>query len=100
LTAVPHPRFPVQSHILSVGGDALKTQTKQTVFSLWLQIGINLPYKLKTACVSFSPALPCSSLGREPDRTRGSGFMVRRGERSLSWSCAREKREREKGLGV
>jgi hypothetical protein len=26
LTAAPHPRFPVQSHILSVGGDALKLE--------------------------------------------------------------------------
>jgi len=25
LIAAPHPRFPVQSHILSVGGDALTT---------------------------------------------------------------------------
>jgi hypothetical protein len=33
LTAVPHPRFPVQSHNrLSVGRDAVKLEPKQTVF--------------------------------------------------------------------
>jgi hypothetical protein len=32
LTAVPHPRFPMQGHILSAGGDALSPVARYAIF--------------------------------------------------------------------
>jgi hypothetical protein len=74
LTAVPHPRFPVQSHILRVGGDALKLEPNKR----FLVSG----YELASIC-HISSKLPAFHFPRTPPVLRWGENRIEREEADL-----------------
>ncbi len=64
MTAAPHPRFPVQGHILSTGGDALMQPGKgfqsklQTLLVDSKEMGLEHTYSFHKAASSISKVIP------------------------------------------